>query len=609
MYAFSFGAVVALTPLVRSLAIRWQLYDRPEGVLKPHAKPIPYLGGVAIFAAWLLPVLIWSFGESCRDVQIVLAIVLGAVILLSMGLLDDLKEIRPRYRLLGQAGVAVGLFAAGLQFRAIPQIAVGGITFFSSGSWEFVAAGLLIQIVLIAGASNAINMLDGLDGLCSGVMVIIAAGLLLVATHIGSWAVPQWCAELVGPTYRFNELSMILAMALTAAALGFLLYNFKPATIFLGDAGSNLLGYLAAVLLLLFADKPGQAKWFLAGLMIMGLPIFDTALALVRRIRNKRPVFGGDRSHFYDQLVDRGLSVRWTVVICYGLAILTVLIAASSLALRTRYMVLIYGLIVIAAAVFAMLGGFVKIESGSSELGRKSKGVGKKQDFPAIIGSKRDEVKSLLIMGAGGLARELANAVAELNRLEKTFQVLGFLDDAEQLNGQERLGLPILGAISQLGEYKSGNLLVMPAAGSGYLREKFAHAAEENDVALATVIHPSAIIGAGCCTEPGVYIAAGCVVTVNVHLGQCALVNMGCTVAHDVRIGKYATVHPGARISGEVLVKDYALIGTQAVILNRCVIGKGAIVAMGAVVSHDVGDYTLVAGNPARVVKRLEKPQ
>lgn len=365
VYVLSFVAAVALTPLVRSLAIRWQLFDRPAGLLKPHSKPIPYLGGIAIFAAWLLPVLIWTFGQAAGHVHIVLAIVIGAVILLALGLLDDLKEIRPSYRLLGQAGVAAGLFAAGLQFKAIPPIAVGNFTFFNPGSWEFIAAGLLIQILLIAGTSNAINMLDGLDGLCSGVMVIIAAGFLLVATHIGAWAVPQWCGELVGPTYRFNELAMILAMALIAAVLGFLFYNFKPATIFLGDAGSNLLGYLAAVLIILFADKPGMTKWFLAGLMIMSLPTFDTALALVRRIRNKRPIFAGDRSHFYDQLIDRGVSVRMTVVVSYVVAILTVAIAVGTLAMRTRYMVPLYLLILVAAAVLAALGGFIKIDSSS----------------------------------------------------------------------------------------------------------------------------------------------------------------------------------------------------------------------------------------------------
>ena len=217
------------------------------------------------------------------------------------------------------------------------------------------------------GASNAINLLDGLDGLCSGVMVIIAVGFLLVATHIGAWAVPEWCANVIGPNYRFNELVIVAALALTGAAMGFLVYNSNPATIFLGDAGSNFLGYLSAVFIIFFSDRPGMTKWFLAGLMIMALPIFDTGLALVRRIRNRRPIFGGDRSHFYDQLVDRGLSVRSAVVACYLLTVLSVAIAVGTLGLRTRYMAVIYAVIMIAAGAFAMGKGFIRVETSSGE--------------------------------------------------------------------------------------------------------------------------------------------------------------------------------------------------------------------------------------------------
>ncbi len=159
---------------------------------------------------------------------------------------------------------------------------------------------------------------------------------------------------------------IVLSLALTGAVLGFLLFNSIPATIFLGDAGSTFLGYLAAVFMILFADRPGMTKWFLAGLMIMGLPIFDTGLALVRRLRNKRLIFGGDRSHFYDQLVDRGFSVRATVIVCYALVIATVTIGVGTLVLRTRYMALIYAIIFVAAAVFAAVGGFIKVDSSST---------------------------------------------------------------------------------------------------------------------------------------------------------------------------------------------------------------------------------------------------
>ena len=367
VFAISIVTVVVLTPIVRKLAHRWQLYDRPEGSLKPHTKPIPYLGGLGIFAAWVFPVAVWTFAYQAEFAGQILAIIAGGVILMAVGLVDDLKEIKPTYRLLAQIAVAVGLYIAGVQFQAIPRIPIAGRVFFAQGSPEFIAVGLGIQVMLIMGASNAINLLDGLDGLCSGVMVIIAVGFLLVATHIGAWAVPEWCANVIGPNYRFNELVIVAALALTGAAMGFLVYNSNPATIFLGDAGSNFLGYLSAVFIIFFSDRPGMTKWFLAGLMIMALPIFDTGLALVRRIRNRRPIFGGDRSHFYDQLVDRGLSVRSAVVACYLLTVLSVAIAVGTLGLRTRYMAVIYAVIMIAAGAFAMGKGFIRVETSSGE--------------------------------------------------------------------------------------------------------------------------------------------------------------------------------------------------------------------------------------------------
>ena len=217
-------------------------------------------------------------------------------------------------------------------------------------------------------------------------------------------------------------------------------------------------------------------------------------------------------------------------------------------------------------------------------------------------------MQKLVIMGAGGLARELANAVTELNATAATFNVLGFLDDLQELQGKKQLDLPVLGSIETLARYKKEGLCAMPAVGDGYVREEFARIAQQHGIALATIIHPSSIIGKDTSIGEGVFVAAGCVITVNAHLGECALVNMGCTIAHDVHLGNFTSVHPGARVSGEVTVKDYALIGTQAVILNKCTIGRGAVVAMGAAVAHDVPDYTLVAGNPARIVKKLPKP-
>lgn len=216
-------------------------------------------------------------------------------------------------------------------------------------------------------------------------------------------------------------------------------------------------------------------------------------------------------------------------------------------------------------------------------------------------------MKKLVILGAGGLARELADAVAYINKNTKTFEVLGYLDDEEELTGQKRLQLPVLGTVDWLAENKSDDLYAIAGVGDVYSREKLSRAAQKHSVRLATIIHPSALVGSGSSIEAGAFIAAGCAITVNVSLGKCSLVNMHSTIAHDVNIGDYVSIHPGARISGEVSIGDYALIGTQAVILNRCTIGKGAVVAMGAVVAHDVPEHTLVAGNPARVIRKTNK--
>ena len=216
-------------------------------------------------------------------------------------------------------------------------------------------------------------------------------------------------------------------------------------------------------------------------------------------------------------------------------------------------------------------------------------------------------MRKLVILGAGGLARELADAVAYINKGNPTFEVLGYLDDEEGLTGQERLKLPILGTVDWLADQKSDDLYAIPAVGNGYSREKLSHIAQENNIPLATIIHPGAIVGLGCSITAGAFIAAASVITVNVSLGKCVLVNMNCTIAHDVKVGNYVSIHPGARISGEVSIGDYTMIGTQAAIVNRCKIGTGAVVAMGAVVAHDVPDYTLVAGNPARAIRKLKK--
>jgi len=166
--------------------------------------------------------------------------------------------------------------------------------------------------LLRPGAINAVNLLDGLDGLASGVAFISSLGFLIVSVH------------------QENTFAMILSLALMGTVLGFLRYNFNPASIFMGNCGSSFLGYILAALTIIFTNRPYELRCFVAPILIMGLPVLDTALTIIRRYRKNHPLFMGDRSHIYDRLVDRGFSVRQTAWVCY--VIQAVLVGAGVVA-------------------------------------------------------------------------------------------------------------------------------------------------------------------------------------------------------------------------------------------------------------------------------------
>ena len=268
----------------------------------------------------------------------------------ALGLIDDLRDVSPKLRLAVGAliillvmlwtGAGLGLaesLAARLHITLPPVLAL--------------LASFLIGMLIVLGACNSTNLIDGLDGLCAGVTAIISLGFFFLATHL---AIQEWSREA-------NAIRLVLAIAMFGAALGFLPLNFNPAKIFMGDAGSVLLGFNCGVLLLLFAER-GQLRWLLGGLMVFALPVFDTALAIVRRWRSGRSIFAGDRSHFYDQLVDRGLSVRSVVIISYALTAFYAAIGCASIWLRLRYSVLLYGVVTLATIAVVVLTGMARAE-------------------------------------------------------------------------------------------------------------------------------------------------------------------------------------------------------------------------------------------------------
>ncbi|HUU10968.1 MAG TPA: MraY family glycosyltransferase [Phycisphaerae bacterium] len=338
------------TPICRWIALRANICDKPDQAVKIHKAPIPYLGGCAIWFAWTVPVLIYGAVGEDVDWGVLGALVAGGFVAFATGLIDDIKDLSPRLKLLGQAIAGAILLAGGIRWLAFPELPWLPTLHFARDSVFVMGVCLVMHFVVVIGATNATNLLDGLDGLCSGVTVTISVGFLLLATSLTAWANPAWFPG--GVTYEHSRLIMMVSFALAGAVIGFLPYNFPPARIFMGDAGSVFIGYALAAMMIMFSSRFGIVKWFVGALFIFGLPIFDTGVAVIRRVVNRRPIMMPDRSHVYNQMVDRlGLSVRTTVGILFAAGMLLAVTGLTVLYIPGRFASLIYlglGLVVLA---------------------------------------------------------------------------------------------------------------------------------------------------------------------------------------------------------------------------------------------------------------------
>jgi len=364
----AFVVTLAATALCRHLALRFGVVDYPDRHVKTHARPTAYLGGLGMLAGLLVGLAIgfWILlhrqshvaGDPQTDPVSNLAhiqnwlllagITLGALIACVVGVVDDLYDIKPWQKFLGQALAGAVIFAVGIRVNLVHLLRYPIFDVQLSPTWAFIL-GAPIVLFFILGASNSLNLLDGLDGLCAGVTAIITLAFLALALSLATWNYSP-----VGDPIR-----IIVSLALVGAALGFLPLNRHPAKIFMGDAGSMLLGFICGTLMILFTEKLG--RWSVAALIIFGLPILDTAIALVRRMLNRRPLFVSDRSHIYDQLMDKGWTLRRTVAACYVLAGFYALIGLVASTLRFRHAVVVFILLMAASALVAYRRGFFRM--------------------------------------------------------------------------------------------------------------------------------------------------------------------------------------------------------------------------------------------------------
>jgi len=282
-------ASIILTPFVKKIALKYRITDKPNE-RKIHTAAMPRLGGLAIYISFIIGLVLFR-----PDDPNMIYMIIGSLIILATGILDDIFDLAPRYKLLGQllaAGVAVsGGFD--LEFINLPF----------GGQLEFGIFSVPITILWIVGITNAINLIDGLDGLAAGVSSI---ALITVS----------FLAFMMGDTF-------VLAIALTllGSTLGFLVYNFHPAKIFMGDTGALFLGYMIALLSLL-GFKNVTFFSLVIPVIILGVPISDTFFAIIRRIIHNKPLTAPDQLHLHHCLLDSGFSHRQAVLLIYGVAVL-----------------------------------------------------------------------------------------------------------------------------------------------------------------------------------------------------------------------------------------------------------------------------------------------
>lgn len=356
LYAYAWYAVLAFvitvfaTPIAAAIARSTGVMDIPDAYLKPHARPTPYLGGAAICLGWSVALACAILVEFKIEWRLLLPVMLGGVVMSILGLADDVRDVPPKVRLaIGGAVILVVMIVTGAGLDLVDSV------LYLAG-WDVPVAvrrvlSIAIGVIIVLGACNSTNLIDGLDGLCAGVTSVISLGFFVIATFI---ALHEWAKA-------DAHLRLVMAAALFGATLGFLPFNFNPAKIFMGDAGSILLGYNCGMMILLFA-RFGTLRWVIGGLMVFALPMFDTALAIFRRWRNGKPIFQGDRSHFYDQLVDRGLSVKRVSMISYALAAFYALMGVLCIFLKMRYLVPLYVAVVAATVISIFTTGMARRE-------------------------------------------------------------------------------------------------------------------------------------------------------------------------------------------------------------------------------------------------------
>ena len=325
--AFVIGLLVCylLTPSIKRLSVRLGAIDTPDS-RKVHTGSVPRMGGLAIYVGFVIAVFC-----SMHVTREVTGLLIGGSLIVLLGVLDDIYQLPARVKLLGQIAAASVL--------VLFDIRIEWLTYPGSGGYFYMdQLSIPVTILWVVGMTNALNLIDGLDGLAAGVAFIASVTVIIVAVQNGFYPVA------------------VLTAALAGSIFGFMRYNFNPASIFMGDTGSMFLGYMLAAISVLGVVKSAATIALLVPAIALGLPIMDTGFAILRRYSNGKPIFKPDKGHLHHRLLAAGFSQKQAVLLMY---LISSALGASAILFTADNR--ITGMVVIGVVVAAVFVGAKKI--------------------------------------------------------------------------------------------------------------------------------------------------------------------------------------------------------------------------------------------------------
>ncbi len=367
LLACATSAIVA--PLMIKFAFKVGAVDVPKDERKIHSKPMPRIGGLSFIFGFFVAIIFSLLTVEFDTAVNLFGFFVGAGIVAAVGFLDDIYHIKPWQKLLGQVIAAILVIVSGLRICYI------NIPFFSTIYGLNDALSVIITFFWIIGVTNALNLIDGLDGLATGVSAIATLALTIVFMLNGS-----------------GELPIIITAALLGGLIGFLPYNFNPAKTFMGDTGSNFLGFTLATVSMIGMAKTYTVMAIIIPVVILGLPIFDTLFAIIRRITHHKSIMEADRGHVHHRLIDAGLSQKQAVLVLYGVTALLGILAVIILESNVWKVIVLMAILAILSVIGTRSANDILVHLDN----------GKKRNVVATEKrneEKKDKIKVMLVFG------------------------------------------------------------------------------------------------------------------------------------------------------------------------------------------------------------------